>query len=327
MDKSAVTKWNNNSAITFLQQEHSATLKALHSEIEALQKQCADLTFQLTMQGLAIDGSGKFDNDMQKVQDELEQTREKMVALEKELSERDKKVEKLELEAKTQRKRWLDENRLQLQTMNTLRAELEAKANNIAYLTAEMNKMKQKIKTDHSEPATNPSISFHGGHAHMEASIPIIKKPVAHQHYFPVPPAKDKTMSLSTGNTRIRRSNKHGGDLGKASKLPNQLMVSPGRSSGSESPDITSFLPLANQEIPVIEVKQPPILPPIPVSAATLSSFHPVSMHRVVSATSHYPQKKTSLSTKTELVSLAIENAANAEASWKLTESRSSEYN
>ena len=73
---------------------------------------------------------------MQEVQQELESSRTKIVTLEKSVSERDKRIERLEAEARSQRKRWLDESRAQSQTMNNLRAELEAKANNIAYMCA-----------------------------------------------------------------------------------------------------------------------------------------------------------------------------------------------
>merc|ERR1712110_597250 len=69
------------------------------------------------MNGLTIDEPGSIDTQMQEVQQELESSRTKIVTLEKNVSERDKRIERLEAEARSQRKRWLDESRAQSQTM------------------------------------------------------------------------------------------------------------------------------------------------------------------------------------------------------------------
>ncbi|CAL1536167.1 unnamed protein product [Lymnaea stagnalis] len=347
--ETAMQKRSYESSIKFMQQEHAFTLKALHEEIMGLQKKCTDLTFQLTMQGLTIDESGHIDNEMQQVQEVLESSKEKIAALEKELADRDKKIQRLEAEAKSQRKRWLDENRIQSQSMNTLRAELEAKANNIAYLTSELYRLKQRSKSEHHEATTQglPNSSTQQSPPVQQAylysdSSHSVKKTLIHQHFIPAPPPRDKTLGIASATSRLRRAGQKPGGSGNVGKpviaihgpssdtliirKSNQMRVSSSRSSGSDSPDITPFLPPSRDEvIQVVGAKQAPILPPIQVSA----NAHPVLVHHVVSSTSQNHQRKTS-STNTEaaIVTLAVENAAANDGTWKLAhESRSSEYN
>lgn len=396
------------SSILFMQQEHAAILKGLHEEISRLQKRCTDLTFQLTMHGFSIDEPGSSDNRMQQVQQELESSRTRITTLEKELADKDKKVERLETEARSQRKRWLDESRAQSQLMNTLRAELEAKANNIAYLTTELHRLKQKNKSqEQGEPSNgmtggpnegrgkssqraDPGVPSQPGYLHPDSA-----KKSHPQHFMPAPPQREKTLGPGSAMTRIRRSGGHtrslaGGSAGHNAGMvmatgksighpasadahlvgrqhntclnsagavsattiannPNhKLRLSSGRSSGSESPDITPFLPQTSKDDALIHDlagKQAPVLPPIPVSGGSprdpiaevgglqhqgYQGHHPVLVHKVVSSTSQHRQLKAS-SSKTEaaVVTLAVENAAApGDATWALAhESRSSEYN
>jgi len=359
------------SSIAFMQQEHATILKALHDEIAALQKRCTDLTFQLTMSGLSIDEPGSIDMQMQEVQQELESSRTKIHALEKTLTERDKKIERLEAEARTQRKRWLDESRAQGQTTNSLRAELEAKANNIAYLTSEMHKLKQRLKSEQQSgdqgdtkvkmggsnqpgPSMNQGPPSQPGYLHPEAAGQPSKSSFG---LVPTPPAREKTLGGSSAS-RIRRSGHSrsvvGGVSGKAivgaphpphpasadglmgrtthpnqSAHPHPLRLSSARSSGSESPDITPFLPHANDDIvQVVGGKQAPILPPIASSGAVGSGAHPVLVHQVVSSTSQHRQKsKPNASSEAAIVSLAVENAADNAWNNMAHESQSTEFN
>ncbi|XP_005100446.1 coiled-coil domain-containing protein 92 [Aplysia californica] len=366
--ESAMHQRNLESSILFMQQEHASILKGLHEEIALLQKRCTDLTFQLTMNGLTIDEPGTIDTQMQQVQQELESSRTKIQTLEKELSERDKRVERLEAEARTQRKRWLDESRAQSQTMNSLRAELEAKANNIAYLTTELHRLKQKGK---AEQANDPSDNGKGtgysanvqmghsmgqgamsqpGYLHRDSTLSA-KNSLHPHHHMPTPPSKEKTLDPASASSRIRRSGHNrsvlsGGVSGKSlapshpssadallGRQHNPLRMSSGRSSGSESPDITPFLPPPKEEIvQVVGVKQAPILPPIPASSTSAvnvgSLSHPVLVHQVVSSTSQHRQKAKPSKTEASIVTLAVENAAVPEAARTVAhESRSSEFN
>ncbi|XP_059175967.1 coiled-coil domain-containing protein 92-like [Physella acuta] len=313
-------KQNLESSILFMQQEHSTMLKALHEEINGLQKKCSDLTFQLTMQGLTVNKPGDFEDHVQK---EIDTSQEEISKLEKKLSEQISKVERLEAEARAKQKKRLDESRQQAQVVSALRAELEAKSNNIAYLTTELHKLKQKARTEHPE-ATALGTSHTGaqgpptqpGHPHAEASH-AIKKSHIPQHYIPVPPPKDKNVF---GTGRLRRS-------GHAKVIQQGQLLNSSRSSGSESPDISPFLQISKDEL-TMGPKQAPVLPPIPVSSASLTSNHSVLVHRVVSSTSQLQAKKLGTKAEAAIVTLAVENAAGSDPAWKLAhESRSSEYN
>ncbi|RUS89792.1 hypothetical protein EGW08_002495 [Elysia chlorotica] len=415
--ESAIQKRNLESSILFMQQEHAAILKGLHEEIGRLQKRCTDLTFQLTMHGLTIDEPGSVDSQMQQVQQDLEASRTRIATLENQLVDREKKVERLEMEARSQRKRWLDESRAQSQVMNTLRAELEAKANNIAYLTTELHRLKQKSRSQEqggetggpSDMNKNPqNRSEAGGPSHPGYLHPDSGKKSSHpQHFVPAPPQREKTLGPGSAmSSRMRRTGSHTRSLaassagnntggivmatGKSighpasadghlvgrqnhihqtavnsagavsataiSNHPNhRLRLSSGRSSGSESPDISPFLPPPGHKeedlLQELAVKQAPVLPPIPVGGgsprehqlqgyqASLASgghHHPVLVHKVVSSTSQHRQLKAgaaagTASSKAEasVVSLAVENAAAPpDTAWALAQqSRGSEYN
>lgn len=341
-------KRNLDSSILFIQQEHAAILKGLHEEIAMLQKRCTDLTFQLTMNGLSIDEPDAVDVKMQGVQKELEASRTKITTLEKELTDRDKRVERLEVEARSQRKRWLDESRAQSQTVNNLKAELEAKANNIAYLTTELHRLKHKGKI---EQGGNSSETLPTGHsmAAGATSQPGYLHPDSKQgtgtkgSFIPAPPTREKTLGVAS--SRLRRSGHRsvmtGGVAGKGlatvhpssadALLPrnsNTLRLSSGRSSGSESPDITPFLAPKEEFVQVVGGKSAPILPPIAATAAALGSgAHPVLVHQVVSSSSQHRQKtKSTAAADTAIVKLAVENAVPDHA-WSMAhESQSSEF-
>ena len=373
---------------------------------------CCCLDAQITCQCGSIPGS--VDSQMQQVQHELESSRTRISTLEKELSDRDKRVERLESEARSQRKRWLDESRAQSQAMNTLRAELEAKANNIAYLTTELHRLKQKSRSqEQSEPSsggqavgggdihksshqrTEPGVPSQPGYLHPHSG-----KKTHPQHFVPAPPPqRERTLGPGSAMTRIRRSGSHNRSLapGGSAGNPNMVMatgksighpasadahltgrqhhtnlssagavsataisnnpnhplrLSSGRSSGSDSPDITPFLSSAPKEDGLLQDlagKQAPVLPPIPVSGGSprdplaevggqhqhhgYQGHHPVLVHKVVSSTSQHRQLKAGVAasaskTEASVVTLAVENAAAPDTAWALAqESRGSEYN
>merc|ERR1719394_1620943 len=311
------------------------------------------------MSGLTIDEPGTMDTKMQEVQTEIDTSRTKIINLEKELAERDKRVERLEADARSQRKRWLDESRAQSQTMNTLRAELEAKANNIAYLTTELHRLKQKEKSEqlgdqagtgkHGGYPSSVSIS-RPGHIHPDSNQPV---KASHTQHIPTPPSKDRTHGPSSAS-RIRRAG-HGRSTlaGNVTSKPlptvhpssadalrarqaNSLRKSSGRSSGSESPDITPFLPPPKDDlVQIIGTKQAPILPPITTSPAAAaaaalnvgSGAHPVLVHQVVSSSSQHRVKAKSSTTDASIATLAVANAV-PDTAWSLAhKSHSSEFN
>ncbi|CAG5133177.1 unnamed protein product [Candidula unifasciata] len=356
--ETATYKRNLESSILFMQREHAATIKGLHEEISSLQKRCTDLTFQLTMQGLTIDEPGTTNDKMLQLQQELDASTMKISSLEKELIEKDRCLKHLETEARSQRRRWFDESRGQLQVINSLRAELKEKADNIAYLTTELHRLKQKDKTSQ----TNTEGISEPGRVHTQSEVPkharsmypnstqLSKKTPFHHHFIPVPPA-DKVLSSSTAASRIRRSSQMKSVVENRfsvkpviavhpasatvlrSRQHNPNLLSGSCSSGSDSPDITPFLPQPKEDVfPLIKVKQSLVLPPIPANSSSSDSSadnpHPVLVHPVRSPASQPRQNKTSPSKpEASIVTLAVGNAAVSDAWSFAQESRNSEYN
>lgn len=298
------------------------------------------------------------DSKMEEVLQDLQASKSKVSSLEKELAERGRHIERLEAEARSQRKRWLDESREQLQMMNSLRAEVEAKANNIAYLTTELHRLKQKSRnsqTSMQEAGTQfgvahvpPGVAAHAGYLLPNSQHLAKRSQTYHHHYIPVPP-RDKLVGSVPRFWRFGH-NKPSSGMGSPGKpvvavhpppadalmagLPNPFHPSSSHFNGLGSPDITPFLPQSKEKtIQMVGVKQAPVLPPIPVSSASSSSSgsstHPVLVHQVISSASQHRQKKPSPpKTETAFVTLAVENAATADAAWSFAhESRSSEYN
>ncbi|BFZ18503.1 hypothetical protein BsWGS_21542 [Bradybaena similaris] len=354
--ETATHKRNLESSILFMQQQHAAIIKGLHEEISSLQKRCTDLTFQLTMQGLCIDDPGTTKDKMHKLQQDLDVSEAKISILKKELLDKDRRLENLETEFRSQRKRWLDESRVRLQMMNSLRADLEAKASDIAYLTTELHRLKQTEKSSQ----TNTEGSNGPGRVQIQSDVPkgvgyvypnsahLSKKTPYHHHFIPVPP-KDKVLTSSAAASRIRRSshlksalgNTHSGKpviavhpasaaVVRGRHDPNHLNGS--RSSGSDSPDITPFLPPPKENVfSLIGVKQQQVLPPIPVNSSSdscSSNSHHVLVHPVRSPTSQLQQNQCSPSRpEASIMTLAVGNAAASDAWPFAQESRSSEYN
>ncbi|KAK7088133.1 coiled-coil domain-containing protein 92-like isoform X2 [Littorina saxatilis] len=258
--EAAVHKRNMESSILFMQQEHSDTLKALHEEIHKLQKRCTDLTFQLTMHGIRLDEEGDIDSRLKEVQHQLQESQSNENVLESQLSERDQRQHKAEQELRAMKKRHLDEMRNAAQSISSLKAEVEAKSNNIAFLTTELHRLKVKQKME-----------MPGQGGVTEATIIRRTQP----KYMPTPP-----RDMLTNSARIRHRGAHtitqpsvqrGGPIASASNtsissdgdlIARTLPVASAyaRSSGSESPDISSFV---QREIGVVEVKKPAPLPPI----------------------------------------------------------------
>nr|KAG5713146.1 hypothetical protein BaRGS_007673 [Batillaria attramentaria] len=180
------------------------------------------------------------------------------------------------------KKRHLDEMRNASQTISGLKAEVEAKSNNIAFLTTELHRLKVKQKMDHS------AISAGGGTSQQQQQ-PVIADPGpsivrrAHPQYghLPAPP-----RDMLTNSTRMRHRGAHTvaspsvrrgvgfgiiasssatNTSGEGEMMARSLRVTSAsaRSSGSESPDISPFVHRdVDKSVPVVEVKKPaPLLP------------------------------------------------------------------
>lgn len=294
---------------------------------------------------------------MHKLQQDLDVSEAKISILKKELLDKDRRLENLETEFRSQRKRWLDESRVRLQMMNSLRADLEAKASDIAYLTTELHRLKQNEKSSQ----TNTEGSSGPGRVQIQSDVPkgvgsvypnsahLSKKTPYHHHFIPVPP-KDKVLASSAAASRIRRSSNLKSALGNMHSGKPVIAVHPAsaavvrgrqhdpnhlngsRSSGSESPDITPFLhPPKENVFSLIGVKQQQVLPPIPVNSSSSdscgSNSQHVLVHPVRSPTSQLQQNQSSPSRpEASIMTLAVGNAAVSDAWSFAQESRSSEY-
>ncbi|XP_069134980.1 coiled-coil domain-containing protein 92-like [Argopecten irradians] len=209
--ESAVHKRNMESAILFMQQEHANTLKALHEEIRNLQKKCSDLTFQINMQGLGIDDTGATSTKVQELQKEVEEKSQLHTKLEKELERKDKVVRDIELLAKKQKMKHLDEARKKTQEVDQYKAELESKSNQIAYLTSELHKLKR---------------------LQLE-STPVTKTVIADGHIVPVPPSRDQYSGRARrGIIRHSKPSVDPEELGKRA-----VRTSSGKSTSSSRSD------------------------------------------------------------------------------------------
>lgn len=339
--EAAMHKRNLETSILFMQQNHAATLKALHEEIQRLQKKCTDLTFQLTMNGISIEEAGDADSRLQEVYGELQASHKKESALEEQVAEKDERVQRLEQELRSQKKRHLDEMRNCSQTISSLKAEVEAKSNNIAFLTTELHRLKVKQKMDHGSVASAVANPSQPQSVVADSGPSIIRRHPPPYSHLPAPP-----RDILTNSARMRHRGAHTvaspsvrrgvgvGVIASASAtnisgdgdlVARSLRVTSAsaRSSGSESPDISPFVQRdGDRSVPVVEVKKPAPLPPI----AAGSSGKQLDVHQLVIAPRGRHGVTRPRPSTPEIATLAVDQVG--DANWnRAPESHSSEYN
>ncbi|XP_060064580.1 coiled-coil domain-containing protein 92-like [Ylistrum balloti] len=311
-NESAVHKRNMESAILFMQQEHANTLKALHEEIRNLQKKCSDLTFQINMQGLGIDDTGATSAKVEELQKEMEDKSQLHTKLEKELERKEKLVRDIELLAKKQKMKYIDEARKKTQEIDQYKAELESKSNQIAYLTSELHKLKR---------------------LQLE-STPVAKTVITDGHIVPMPPSRDQFSGRARRGI-IRHS--------KPSVKPEELekravRTSSGKSTSSSRSDspielAKPFLRLSDEMDPDVQIKGN-VRHPLPPIRSSVSREEPangrqVYLHKMLpvpppqlTATKHGRTKTR------EMPILAVDQVSGAESKWAQPQhSHSHEYN
>jgi len=155
---------NTETSILFMQREHAKTLEGLHSEIQKLQEKCADLTFRLAMEETSrapstLDAAPQCTGvcrqqhpaaDVNNVASirvaELEallQTREEAVErLEETVRDREAKLQRVVLALERERECQARESASWEERERTLKSELEARAGRVAFLTAQLHKVK-----------------------------------------------------------------------------------------------------------------------------------------------------------------------------------------
>lgn len=310
--QTAVHQRNMESAILFMQQEHANTLKALHEEIRNLQKKCSDLTFQINMQGLGIDDAGAMTAKVEDLQNELEEKLQLQNKLEKDLERKEKLVRDIELLAKKQKMKHMDESRKKTQEVDQLKAELESKSNQIAYLTAELHKLKR---------------------LQLESTA-VTKTVITDAHIVPVPPSRDPYSGrVRRGVLRQSKPTVNPEELEKRAIRKNSGKSTSSSRSDSPIEMAKPFLRYSDEMESDVQIKgavRPP-LPPIrtTVSRENTGAGRQVYLHKMLPVPS--PPHKVSKPGRTktrELPILAVDQVSGAEAKWaKPQHSHSHEYN
>ncbi|KAL8604677.1 hypothetical protein ACOMHN_013457 [Nucella lapillus] len=345
--EAAVHKRNLESSILFMQQDHAATLKALHEEIHKLQKRCTDLTFQLTMHGINVEDEGDVDSRLTQVHQQLQQSQEHESSLASQLTQGTHKLQRLEQELRMGKKRHMDEMRQATHNISSLKAEVEAKANNIAFLTTELHRLKVK----HKVAEEGGGVGVQGGDS---GGVPtIVRRKQYGGHHLPVPPPSRDRLTNSARMMRHREAHPLTSPSARrvaptptigtgpitgaeAEALARSLRVTSAstRSSGSESPDITPFMHRDMAETgvaAVVGVKKPAPLPPIASSHPGLGERDPPLnkgdlQHLVVAQRGGRRALPRPRPPTPEVTTLAVDQVSDTK--WnRPSQSHSSEYN
>ncbi|CAG5122930.1 unnamed protein product [Candidula unifasciata] len=272
------------SAILFIQKEHANTLKDLHEEICRLQKQCSELTFQLTMRDVLTE------------KPDLEKSSTVIDILERELDHRDKHIKQLEGKVQSYKKLSLDENRKHVQTVNMLCAELKSKTSQITYLTSEvhrfqcLNKKSVNEETDFKQERipVDSGISAEAKYLYSDSTY-LANRFQSTLHFIPKPPSddilypiSDTSKSTRSGHRRsiihLEHSRKQPGTHNTSSSsllLEKQLRphhLCSDSIGDSKAQDATPFLQHSENVIQMVDVKQVPVLPPISASSSNYAA-------------------------------------------------------
>ncbi|XP_045172478.1 coiled-coil domain-containing protein 92-like [Mercenaria mercenaria] len=307
----AIHKRNLESSILFMQQEHAATLKALHEEIKTLQKKCSDLTFELNMAGLDI-GDGvptEVVEHIKHLEKMIDAQRETQHELEVELEKKDKLIKENEYTYKRQKMKHIEELRARNKEMDELRAQLDAASNSNAYYQNELLKIKkEKFIANQAGP-----------HPHEGVRAP-------------APPKESRSNPKRAFH--IRRTLAEKEDLTELNHISTgsagAVRGSSGGTSRSDSPAELAK-PFLRTEDAEIQIKTSNPLPPIRTSSGRVLFREPVDVvHVSVHNVPKPPTKSKKPGTVTqEVETLAVGQVSHADPAWKhhrRKESHSSEY-
>lgn len=251
------------------------------------------------------------------LEDNLKSEVIKSKQLEQELGKREKQIKDLEIICKKQKMKYLDENRKTAQEMDRLKAENESKANQVAYLTSELHKLK-KLQLDQN----NERKAF-VAEAHTSGS----KAYVAQARILPMPPKEPVTLKIRRGNLRHVKPQTNKEELEK-----HPLRVSSGSSSTrSDSPVLEKAKPfLRHEREPSIEVKERHPLPPIRSAPGVERGQSKRVYFQNVSPEANQARAKSHKMTSSKeqgVKLLAVDQVSDQWASARAQESHSSEYN
>ncbi|XP_072289063.1 coiled-coil domain-containing protein 92 isoform X1 [Eucyclogobius newberryi] len=249
--------------LLFLQQDHASTLKGLHAEIQRLQQQCTDLTYELTVRSCdpSADNGEARCKELQKrceeLEAELKKKEEENTELLRDLEQKNAMISVLENTIKEREKKYLEELKMKSHKLAVLSGELEQRASTIAYLTSQLHATKKKLLAGSSSEAS-PNVS-----------------PVT--SYKPSPPlAKDRQPE--TPRRRMKKSlsqplHPELTEVYRAGQEGRRMVL---REPLDAMPDPTPFLQ-AGRDSPEPQVmrERPAVIPPIaPSAGATASPRH-----------------------------------------------------
>eukprot|EP01137_Pigoraptor_chileana_P004662 Opistho-2@46619 len=173
---SALQKVRNlESAVSFMQKEHGATLAGLHGELSRLQERCADLTFQVAIKEDIILAEHDGRDVVIRFEKDLSLLHARNDVLERSAKDSDTKIDELEKELAAQRRRHKEQLQRRDATISRLGNELEDRARTIARLTSQIHRAGLKAGKDVENAefggtdSVNPVMSSrieHGGHGH-----------------------------------------------------------------------------------------------------------------------------------------------------------------
>lgn len=320
----AIHKRNLEVSILFMQQQHAATLKALHEEIQTLQKKCSDLTFELNMAGLDVNDGvpPEVTEHIKHLEKMMDAQRETQHELEVELEKKDRLIKENDYTYKRQKMKHIEEIRAKNRDLEQLRAELDATANSSAYYQNEL----LKIKKAKFHPMPNQELS--DTHKDKDSSV----------NHAPVPPKESRSNPKRAFHIRRTLTDNSSKDSILTPVRPGSsggaARAGSGSTSRSDSPTAELARPfLRGGEEEVVQIKQSNPLPPIRTSSGRVVFGEPVevvqlSVHNVPQPLSRSKKSVTSVAVQ-EVETLAIGQVTHADPAWKhqrRKEHRSSEY-
>jgi hypothetical protein len=251
------------------------------------------------------------------LEDNLKSETHKSRQLELELEKKDKHVKDIEIYSKKLKMKYLDDNRKIAQEMDRLKAENESKANQVAYLTSELHKLK-KLQLEHGLER-----KAFVAEAHSTGT----KAYVAEARILPMPPKDPVTFKIRRGNLRNVKPQKTKQDLEK-----HPLRVSSGSSSTrSDSPTVEKAKPFLRQEEhePPLEVKERHPLPPIRSAPGAERAQSKHVYFKNMTPEAHQQRSRTHKITNKEqdVKMLAVDQVNKDQWASRAQESHSSEYN
>lgn len=159
--ESVIQRRNLESEMLFLRQEHAKTLKGLHEEIKVLQKRCTDLTFKLTMHGLHTEDTTELEAKVKQLETELDAAKSNETHLLEGLTKERNKIKELEIQLKYQAIKHNQEVASKEKELNSLRADLDYKADYIGHLSTELHKAKIQQKLEENLNIKSKENVFH----------------------------------------------------------------------------------------------------------------------------------------------------------------------